>query len=66
MGGLGITELLIILTIVIVLFGASRLAGIGAALGQSVSEFRKGVKDDAAPPVGVPTGQDARHDAPLR
>ncbi len=66
MGGLGITELLIILTIVIVLFGASRLAGLGAALGQSVSEFRKGVQADAAPPAGTPPGQPAGHDAPLR
>ncbi len=66
MGGLGITELLIILTIVIVLFGASRLAGLGAALGQSESEFRKGVQADAAPPVGMPPGQAAGHDAPLR
>ncbi len=44
-GGLGPQELLIILVIVIVLFGASRLAGIGGALGQSVREFRKATKD---------------------
>ena len=50
MGAFGVPELLIILLIVIVLFGASRLAGVGAALGKSVSEFRKGVKADDAPP----------------
>ncbi len=48
MGGLGVPELLIILLIVIVLFGASRLAGIGAALGDSVREFRKSVRDQEA------------------
>ena len=46
MGGLGVPELLIILLIVIALFGASRLAGVGAAIGSSVREFRKSVKDD--------------------
>ena len=50
MGGLGAPELMIILLIVIVLFGASRLAGIGGALGNSVREFRKSVKEDDAPP----------------
>ncbi len=43
---LGPTELLIILAIVIVLFGASRIAGIGGAIGTSVREFRKSVRDD--------------------
>ena len=47
---LGAPELMIILLIVIVMFGASRLAGIGGALGNSVREFRKSVKEDDAPP----------------
>ena len=48
-GGLGGWEWLIILVIVIILFGGSRLAGVGKALGQSIREFREGVssgKDD--------------------
>ena len=39
-GTLGPTELLIILAIVVVLFGASRLAGLGGALGRGIREFR--------------------------
>jgi sec-independent protein translocase protein TatA len=46
MPSLGVPELLIILVIVIVLFGASRLAGVGNALGSSIREFRRSVKDD--------------------
>jgi len=46
--GFGTQELLIILLIVFVLFGASRLAGIGGALGNSVREFRKSVREDDA------------------
>jgi sec-independent protein translocase protein TatA len=47
-GGLGPFELLIILAIVIAIFGAGKLAGIGGALGGSIREFRRSVKDDEA------------------
>jgi sec-independent protein translocase protein TatA len=40
MPGLGPLELVIILAIVVVIFGAGRLSGIGAALGKSIREFR--------------------------
>lgn len=43
---IGWPELLIILVIVIALFGAGRIAGIGSALGGSIREFKKAVKDD--------------------
>jgi sec-independent protein translocase protein TatA len=46
MGSFGVPELLIILAIVVVLFGASRLAGVGKALGTSVRDFRRQVRDD--------------------
>ena len=49
MGGLGVPELLIVLVIAVAVFGAGRLAGIGAALGNSVRDFRKAVKEDDAP-----------------
>lgn len=39
-GTFGPLELLIILLIVIALFGAGRIAGVGQALGKSVREFR--------------------------
>lgn len=53
MAGLGVPELLIILLIVVVLFGASRLAGVGSALGGSIREFRRSVRDDDPPPAGT-------------
>lgn len=45
-GGLGTQELLIILAIVFVLFGASRLPQLAKALGQSKRAFREG-QDEA-------------------
>ena len=49
MFGLQAPELLIILVIVIVLFGATRLRGVGGALGGSIREFKKAVRDDETP-----------------
>ena len=40
---LGVQELVVILISVIVLFGGSRLAGIGKALGTSMREFKEEV-----------------------
>lgn len=45
---IGWGELLIILVIVVAVFGAGRLAGIGGALGGSIREFKKAVKEDDA------------------
>lgn len=44
MMGLGVTELLIILVIIIVLFGASRLPQIGRGLGEGISNFKRSMK----------------------
>jgi len=51
MFGLGYQELLIILLIVLILFGAQRLPDLARSLGSSVKEFKKGVnevRDDAS------------------
>ena len=45
-GGLGPLELLIILGIVVLLFGATRLTDVGKGLGKGIKEFRKEMKDD--------------------
>ncbi|MGH7354309.1 MAG: twin-arginine translocase TatA/TatE family subunit [Candidatus Rokuibacteriota bacterium] len=45
MFGLGTQELLIILVIVLVLFGASRLPDLARSLGGSLKEFKKGMND---------------------
>ena len=44
MFGLGAQELLLILVIVLVLFGAKRIPEIARGLGKSMSEFKKGVR----------------------
>ena len=43
---IGITEILLILLLVLVVFGGGKLAGVGKALGQSIREFKKEVKPE--------------------
>jgi sec-independent protein translocase protein TatA len=45
MFGLGTQELIIILIIVVILFGATRLPQIGSGIGQAIRNFKKGVKE---------------------
>ncbi len=45
MFGIGTTELLILLVIVIVIFGARRLPELGSGLGKAIKNFKAGVSD---------------------
>jgi sec-independent protein translocase protein TatA len=45
MFGLGSSELMIILVLVLVVFGAGKLPEIGSALGQGLRSFKKSVED---------------------
>jgi sec-independent protein translocase protein TatA len=44
--GLGTTELILILVIVLVLFGARKLPEIGSGLAKGIKSFRKVISDD--------------------
>jgi sec-independent protein translocase protein TatA len=46
MGRLGLPELLVILAIVIVIFGANRLPGLGRGIGDAIKNFKDGIKTD--------------------
>lgn len=45
---IGVTEILLILAIVLVIFGGGKIAGVGKSLGQSIREFKKEVNKDKA------------------
>jgi sec-independent protein translocase protein TatA len=45
MGNLGIPELLIILCIIILVFGANRLPEIGRGIGRGIKNFKEATKD---------------------
>ncbi len=44
--GLGVPELVIILVILLVLFGGSKLPSLAKGLGQSIKEFKSASKDE--------------------
>ena len=43
---LGTTEIILIVILALVVFGGSKLAGLGGALGQSIKDFKSAVKED--------------------
>lgn len=48
MFGLGTQELLIILVLVMIIFGAGKLPQVGSALGKGLRNFKKGVNESDA------------------
>ena len=61
MFNLGPGELVVILLILLLLFGAKRLPEIGRAIGKSLGEFKKGVKECEDPLKNV-TGKESERD----
>lgn len=45
MFGMGAPELLIVLLLVVLLFGASKIPQLGRSVGEGISSFKKGLKD---------------------
>ena len=46
MGKIGLPELLIVLVIVVVIFGGSRLPQLGRGIGSAIRNFKEGIKED--------------------
>ena len=58
MGRLGWPELIIVLVVVLLLFGAARLPAIARSIGSSAKEFRKGLDEGASDDDGDSSGDD--------
>ncbi len=43
---LGLPEILVILVLALLLFGPSKLPGLGKSMGEAIRGFKKGLKDD--------------------
>ncbi|HLO25697.1 MAG TPA: twin-arginine translocase TatA/TatE family subunit [Geobacteraceae bacterium] len=59
MFGFGMPELIVILVIVLVIFGANRLPEIGSALGKSIKNFKKA--SDGKDEIDIKPKKDGEH-----
>jgi sec-independent protein translocase protein TatA len=68
MFGLGATELIIVLLVVLLLFGSTKLPKLARSLGQASQEFKQGVsesgKDEPDAIAAAPRPSDAKPSAP--
>ncbi|HWC72563.1 MAG TPA: twin-arginine translocase TatA/TatE family subunit [Gemmatimonadales bacterium] len=60
MPNLGFTEILILLGIFVLLFGAKRIPEIGSSIGKGIKEFKRGLKDEAPKEPEQTTGAPKR------
>jgi sec-independent protein translocase protein TatA len=63
MFGLGYQELMIILVIVLLLFGAQKLPELARGLGKSVSEFKRGQNEEDSPTAKAEKGHEEKKGA---
>lgn len=65
MMGIGFPELMIILVIIMIIFGAGKLPEIGSAFGNSIKNFKKSMKDTETEELesGSPEGEPALPDS---
>ena len=66
MFGLGMQELIIILVIVVILFGATRLPQIGEGIGKAIRNFKKAVSEpgeiDVTPKKPIPEDKEKKEE----
>ncbi|MFZ5827719.1 MAG: twin-arginine translocase TatA/TatE family subunit [Bacillota bacterium] len=52
MGRLGVTEILLIVLVIVLIFGAAKLPQLARSVGDSIKEFKKSVKEDESEKKG--------------
>ncbi len=66
MGRIGPFELLIILVIVLLVFGAGKLPEIGGAIGKSIREFKRAQKEDNEPAKAAAKPAEVKTETPVK
>ena len=61
MGNIGFGELIVILLILLMIFGAKRLPEIGRSLRRTVNEFKKGMRDSGSSEETEEAKKDSNH-----
>ena len=63
MGNLGFTEIMLIMVVVLLLFGAKRLPEVGASIGKGIREFKRSLSDTQD---AIMNSDDAQRNLPPR
>ena len=63
MGNLGVWEILMIMVVVLLLFGAKRLPEVGSSIGKGIREFKRSISDTQD---AILTPDDQRNNLPQR
>lgn len=53
MGGIGLPELLIVLVIIMIVFGAGKIPSLGSAFGNTIRNFKRSMKESDTQEVSV-------------
>jgi len=54
MGNLGFSEIMVIMLVVLLVFGAKRLPEVGASIGKGIREFKRSITDTSDEIAGSP------------
>jgi sec-independent protein translocase protein TatA len=60
MGGFGAPELIILLLVILLLFGSTKLPKLARSLGEAQKEFKKGVAEPDAPAATRPPAEEEK------
>ena len=63
LGGFGVTELLIVLVIVLVLFGVGRISKIAGEMGSGIRAFKDGIQGDEDEDGGEKTEEETTEES---
>lgn len=63
--GLGPLEMVLILLVLVMIFGATRLADLGGSLGKGIREFKRNVKEDEEEAAAASTSTPAASTPPV-
>ncbi len=62
--GIGMGELLVILLIVLIIFGAGKLPEIGSSLGKSIRNFKKAIQEEEKEANTPPENKESQENKP--